>query len=77
MAHLITPLLAYQHYYSSYGGGGGFGRSIMHTLTNALLYSTVSHMLSPLFRGHGILGALFLGIAIIAVVAFMRRVFNW
>lgn len=80
MIQTMTPLLAYGHDYHTYayhGGGDGFGHGIMHALTNALLYSAVSHMLGPLFHGHGIIGALLLGVAIIVAVALIRRWFAW
>lgn len=80
MIHSMTPRLAYGHYLHSYayhGGGGGFGHGIMHAITNALLFSAVSHMLGPLFRGHGMIGAILLGVAIIVGVALIRRRFAW
>jgi hypothetical protein len=80
MIQTMTPLLAYGHYYHTYayhGGGGSFGHSIMHAITNALLYGAVSHMLGPLFHGHGIVGTILLGVAIIVGVALVRRVLAW
>ncbi|HYZ15643.1 MAG TPA: hypothetical protein VE591_04550 [Candidatus Acidoferrum sp.] len=76
----MSPLLAYGQYYHPYayhGGGATFGHGIMHMLTNALLYSAVSHMLGPLFHGHGIVGSILLGVAIIIAVALIRRVVAW
>jgi len=64
LASLYAPLLAYGHH-------GGFGEMVIH----AIVYSSIFHVVGALFRGHGLIGSIIIGVIAMLVGRWVLRRF--